>query len=112
MYGVNLNRIKVIKMTTIQVKIGISYLGGHERAYEDVNAVLTIEFSDEGIILRDVKMNPLDEKYIQSLGSSLKFWEDSIRYDFNNHRGDILELVVEELSDEEYDAVKKCIICN
>jgi len=99
-------------MITVQVKIGIAYLGGHETAYEDVSATLTIEFSDEGIVLRDVKMDPSDGDYIQSLGSSLKFWEDSIRYDFRNHRGDILELVAEELSDEEYNAVEKYIIGN
>ncbi len=97
-------------MTTVQVKIGIAYLGGLKWAYEDVSATLTLEFSDEGIVLKDVKMDPSDEDYIQSLGSSLKFWEDHIRYDFRNHRGDILELVTEELSDEEYNAVEKYIL--
>lgn len=90
---------------TIKGQIPLSYVGGNERVYEGVDALVKVMFSNGDATLTSVRIPPAAEEYIKSLGSTSEFWIERIQQEFD--RDDtLLEGIIEDLDDAEYAAVE------
>lgn len=89
-------------MITVRGTLNLTDVGAGERAYEDVSADIELTFSKGKVEITDIVMSNRTERYCESLGSSGNYWRKQILEEFNSEGDWLLDQIVENLDEQEY----------
>ena len=96
-------------MITVRGTLNLTDVGAHERVYEGVKANVQVTFSKGQALLDRVSIADKEKAYIESVGSSPNRWVDVIRDEFDNSGDFVLDHIVENLPDDEYERAENYI---